>query len=200
MKKRLVAAVLVLCLGIFCGCSANNSTADATTTEAATSTTTATDDELDVSKDAAKVSELGIPTVESVESLKSAAVKLWNAKDYEKAAEAYATYATNANWLANLISVGLDPYYDATSSEQTSLYKSDKDFFNNLVAGEKKANYYKSERNVAMARRALCYYYLGDYTTAVPLLTKALDLIEIDDVDTWKLCMEALYDIVGYTK
>lgn len=48
-----------------------------------------------------------------------------------------------------------------------------------------------------MAYEALCYYKLGDYVTAVPLLTKALDLIEIDEVDYWELCTNALYDIVG---
>ena len=48
-----------------------------------------------------------------------------------------------------------------------------------------------------MAYEALCYYKLGDYVTAVPLLTKALDVIEINEVDYWELCANALYDIVG---
>lgn len=68
---------------------------------------------------------------------------------------------------------------------------------NTVAKGESTANKYKAERNRAMAYEALCYYNLGDYTTAVPLLTKALDLIEIDQVEYWELCTNALYDIVG---
>ena len=51
-----------------------------------------------------------------------------------------------------------------------------------------------------MTYEALCYYNLGDYATAVPLLTKALDLIEIVQVEYWELCTNALYDIVGLNK
>ena len=48
-----------------------------------------------------------------------------------------------------------------------------------------------------MLYEGLCYYYLGDYEQALPLLIKALDLIEIEDETNWKLGMDALYSIVG---
>ena len=49
-----------------------------------------------------------------------------------------------------------------------------------------------------MLYEGLCYYYLNDYETALPLILKALDLIDIKDTTNWKLAMEALYSIVGY--
>lgn len=156
------------------------------------------EDEFDVSADTSKVEELGIPTPSSVNTLRADADNLWRTEDYEKAAPAYALYAKNANWLANLISAGLDPFYDGTKDEKSTLYRDKEAFYKKLVSGEKKSNSYKTERNRAMAYEALCYYKLGDYTTAVPLLTKALDLIEIDQVEYWELCMDALYDIIGY--
>ena len=157
-----------------------------------------TTDEFDVSADAAKVSELGIPTVSSVAKLKSNADSLWNAGDYQAAAEAYSIYAKNANWLANLLSAGCEPFYDGTKDERSDFYSATKSgFYKTVSAGEKKANSYKLERNRAMTYEALCYYHLGDYATAVPLLTKVLDLIEIDQVGYWELCTNALYDIVG---
>ena len=157
-----------------------------------------TTDEFDVSVDAAKVSELGIPTVSSVAEMKSKADSLWDAGDYQAAAEAYSIYAKNANWLANLIAAGCEPYYGRTANEQERFCSEAKGGFYRTVAnGEKQSNSYKIERNRAMAYEALCYYKLGDYVTAVPLLTKALDVIEIDEVDYWELCTNALYDIVG---
>lgn len=160
-----------------------------------------TTDEFDVSADAAKVSELGIPTVSSVAELKSKADSLWDAGDYQAAAEAYSIYAQNANWLANLIAAGCEPFYGGSKDEQSSFYSSTKGgFFSTISNGESKANSYKNERNRAKVYEALCYYKLGDYVTAVPLLTKALDLIEIDEVVYWELCTNTLYDIVGLKK
>ena len=48
-----------------------------------------TTDEFDISADTAKVSELGIPTTSSVAELKKKADELWNAGDYQEAAEAF---------------------------------------------------------------------------------------------------------------
>ena len=140
-------------------------------------------------------------TGEPVAELKKKADELWNAGDYQEAAEAYSIYAKNANWLANLIQAGCEPLYYGTKDERSDFYSATKGgFYTTVSTGESKANGYKSERNRAMTYEALCYYNLGDYATAVPLLTKALDLIEIDQVEYWELCTNALYDIVGLKK
>lgn len=152
-------------------------------------------DEFDLSAETAKVEELGVPTKKSVAALKKEADDLWDAKDYEKAADAYAKYAKQANWLANIIASIDDPYYSGDSDERKYFYNNS--MYDTAASAENTANSYKNERNRAMTREALCYYYLGNYTAAVPLLIKALDLIEIDDSDNWKLCADAINDIIS---
>lgn len=157
-----------------------------------------TTDELDISADAAKVSELGVPTAASVAELKSKADALWAEGDWEKAADAYSEYAQEVNWLANLVAAGCEPFYGGTSDERSQFYTKTKNGFYSTVAnGESRANNYKAERNRAKTYEALCYYKLGNYDMAVPLLTKALELIEIDQVEYWELCTNTLYDILG---
>lgn len=155
------------------------------------------DSEFDFSAEQAKIEELGIPTVSSVAAMKSEADALWNSKDYEAAAVAFSKYAKNANWLANIITAGLEPFYGAS-------YDKRKDWtpkqlsYRELGNAESKSNSYKSERNRAMLYEGLCYFYMNDYETALPLLIKALDLIDIEDETNWELGMDALYSIVGY--
>lgn len=155
------------------------------------------DSEFDLSVEQNKVAELGIPTVSSVATLKKEADDLWAAKDYRKAADAYATYAKQANWLANIITGGLEPFYGASYDKRKNWYPSVLSY-SSLSSAESKANEYKRERNRAMLYEGLCYYNLNEYETALPLLLKALDLIEIEDETNWKLGMETVYTIVGY--
>ena len=154
------------------------------------------DSEFDFSEEQKKVEDLGIPTVNSVAELKAKADELWQSKNYEEAAPAYAAYAKQANWLANIISGGLEPYYGASYDDRKDW--SPKELkLKDLIRAESTSNDYKSERNRAMLYEGLCYYNLGDYEQALPLLIKALDLIEIEDETNWKLGMDALYSIVG---
>lgn len=105
-----------------------------------------TTDEFDISADTAKVSELGIPTTSPVAELKKKADELWNAGDYQEAAEAYSIYAKNANWLANLIQAGCEPFYDGTKDKRSDFYSAIKGgFYTTVSTGESKANGYKSE-------------------------------------------------------
>lgn len=118
-------------------------------------------------------------------------------KDYQNAANAYAIYAKQVNWLANLITAGLEPFYGAKYDDRKSFYPRILSY-SDLTAAENKANEYKGERNRAMLYEGLCYYNMDEYETALPLLIKALDLIEIKDEANWKLGMESLYTIIGY--
>ena len=168
--------------------------------EGTTETTSTSDSTFDLSEQEQKVKELGIPTVSSVAELKKAADDLWKAKDYEAAAETYAVYAKQANWLANIISAALEPFYGASYDDRKSFSISsfDKSSKYKLADCESKANSYKSERNRAMLYEGLCYYNLNQYEVALPLLIKALDLIDIAEKTNWRLGMNALYGIVGY--
>lgn len=155
------------------------------------------DTEFDLSAEQEKIEELGIPTIESVDKLKEEADALWENKDYKEAASAYANYAKQANWLANIISAGLEPYYGASYDDRKSWYPKDLSY-SELSSAESTSNKYKSERNRAMLYEGLCYYNQNDYETALPLLIKALDLIEINDEVNWGTGMDALYAIIGY--
>lgn len=177
--KKLLALVLALALMLPC------------------LSTLAEEDAFDMTADQETVAELGIPTVSTVAALKAEADKLWAAQDYSAAAAAYATYAKQANWLANLISAGLDPFYTASSSDRKGWSPSVLSW-NDLTGPENSANDYKAERNRAILQHGLCYYNLGDYENALPLLLKALDLIELDQESYWKDAMAALYAIIGY--
>ena len=137
-------------------------------------------DELDVSTTAEKIAELGVPTVDTVKELKSKADNLWNAENWAEAAEAYETYAAKANWLANLITKGLEPYYSSSSDDRKSVPSA---MLTKLAIYERMANNYKSERNRAIMRRGICYYKLGDYANALTYLSKALELIPASDTD-----------------
>lgn len=162
-------------------------------------TTVLAEDAFDTSADAKQVEELGVPTLSSVAASKKKADDLWSQKNYKKAAVAYAEYAKEVNWLANLVSAGLDPYYNASSSDRKEYYPNDTTMRTSaLVKYELEANVYKTERNRAIMQEGLCYYYLNDYERALPLLLKALDLFSLDEVSNWKTTMTALYDIIGY--
>ena len=149
----------------------------------------------DITVDTTKVEELGVPTKKSVATMKATADGYWEAKDYANAAPAYAIYAKNANWLANIIAAIDEPYYSATSKKRDNFYYSS--MFSTASSAESSANSYKEQRNQAMAREAMCYYYLGDYNSAIPLLIKALDLIDIEDTTNWKMCADAINDIIS---
>lgn len=162
-------------------------------------TTVLAEDAFDTSADTKQVEELGVPTLTSVAELKSEADSLWSQEKYDEAAVAYAIYAKQVNWLANLVSAGLDPFYNASSSDRKDYYPSDTSMrVGALASHERKANEYKEERNRAIMQEGLCYYYLNDYESALPLLLKALDLFSLDEVANWQITMNALYTIIGY--
>lgn len=157
------------------------------------------EDEMDTSEQQKKVQELGIPTVTSVGELKNLADNLWNGGDYEGAAQVYSKYSEQANWLANIISANLEPYYSADydTKKYWNLYGGiDLD---SLTPLETTANEYKSERNRAMVYEGLCYYNMKDYGKALPLLLKALDILEADQGALWKTAIKTVCTMVGVT-
>ena len=78
------------------------------------------------------------------------------------------------------------------------IFRQKKIDISDLAMYETASNTFKSERNRAMLYEGLCYYNIGDYEMALPLLIKALDIIEITDEENWELGMQALYSIVGF--
>jgi len=164
--------------------------------EAADTAVESADDLFDTSDEEEQVSELGIPTPESVADLKEKADSLYDEKSYKDAAQAYANYAKNANWLANLLSQTLEPYYGAAYDDRKS-FSPEVLSISTMSGVESLANAYKAERNRAYLYEGLCYKEAGDNDAALPLLLKALDIIEIDQEDYWKEAMDAVLEIIG---
>lgn len=158
----------------------------------------AAEDEMDISEQQKKVQELGIPTTASVEELKNLADNLYASGEYEGAAQVYNKYSQQANWLANIISTCLEPYYGASYDDRKDWRITNKKMTVSLLAPfEEKANGYKYERNRAVLYEGMCYYKMNDYSRALPMLLKALDILDHSQEDDWKLAMGTVCSMVG---
>ena len=73
------------------------------------------EDPFDLTVSTKKVKEFGVITKAQVDQLETTAKKLFTAGDCGNAIKALGEYAKKANWLANMISANLDPYYTASS-------------------------------------------------------------------------------------
>lgn len=150
---------------------------------------------LDISQAQKEIDEYGVPTISSVDQMGKKCDDYYDKGLWKEAAVAYELYAKNANWIANLISSGLDPYYSASYDDKKKFPYSE---LSPLVKFETKANYYKNERNKAILRLGICYFKLADNKTALPYILKALDLIPIDNKEHWKEARDILYQIIQY--
>lgn len=92
-----------------------------------------------------------------------------------------------------MISANLDPYYGAS-------YDDRKDYpyakIKPLIPLETMANEYKKKRNIAFAMHGECLLKTGDKKAAIPLLLKALDLIDIDNEIWWERTRKNLLWII----
>lgn len=151
-----------------------------------------TSDPFDLSASEKLTKELGVPSVEDIAKLETKVKSLLDADDCGAAIPVLDEYARKANWLANLISAGIQPYYGASYDEQkhfADVYK--------LASLEQKANEYKAKRNHAMVMQGECFAKLGNKPKATALLVQALDLIDIKDRDWWQKARTSLYSLIG---
>jgi hypothetical protein len=132
-------------------------------------------DPFDLTKNQKQVEEFGVPTVSSVKRLGDSALALYRAGDWKAAAPALSEYGKTANWLANLITTGMRPFYSASSRDQDSAMGQ----INVLVAWEKQANDLRQLRNRAMVMEAECYFKSGDKNKGLSLLIKSLELLPV---------------------
>ena len=155
------------------------------------------DDPLDLSSQLEKVEKHGVPTVAMVQEMKEKAEMLYTNQMWEDAAVAYEEFAQKANWLANLISQCVEPYYSASYDDRKNIsYTALKEY----IPYENKANELKEQRNVSYVRIGLCYKNMGNNSQAVTYLHKGLDLLDIDQKVEWNEAASALAEIVGFSK
>lgn len=151
------------------------------------------EDPFDLTVSTKNVKEFGVITKAQVDQLETNAKKLFTAGDCSNAIKALEEYAKKANWLANMISANLAPYYTASYDDRKS-YNFEK--LKPLIPLETMANEYKAKRNRAFAMQGECYLKLGDKEAALPLLLKALDLLEIEDDEWWTRSRNNLLSII----
>jgi len=105
---------------------------------------TESEDPFDLTEINDKIEELGVPTVESVSQLETSAVELFEANNCEEALPALEAFSKNANWLSNIISSGLEPYYGASyDTRQDFPYRN----LRPLIPIEERANELRQKRN-----------------------------------------------------
>ncbi len=152
-------------------------------------------DPIDVSIQKEQIEKYGIPTISAIKEMKDKADALYDSHSWEEAATAYEIYAKHVNWLANLLSQCVEPYYSASYDDRKSIPQS---IIRPLIPFESKANECKRNRNEAFVKIGICYKNMGDIKNAVVYLHKGLDLIDIKDDTYWKLAAEAMAEILEF--
>lgn len=152
-------------------------------------------DPLDVSKEVEQIELYGVPTFSAVEEMRMKADALYEAKSWKEAAEAYEQYAKHANWLANIVSQCVEPYYSASYDDKKNMSYT---LLKSFIPYENAANKLKEGRNVSYVRIGLCYKNMGDINKAVTFLHKGLDILSIDQYTEWSLGAAAIAEIVGF--
>lgn len=153
-----------------------------------------TEDSLDLSQYQSKISELGLPTFDSVSELKNKAIQTFESGNYKEALPLLEEWAGQANWLANLITGGLKPFYSASYDDRKKFPSSN---LAKLFVYETLANVLKTDRNHSLIMQAECLYYLGNKSDAVARYLKALELTHTNDWEWWVRAINGLYKIIG---
>ena len=150
-------------------------------------------DPFDLSASQSKVEELGVITKPEVDALEAKAKELFNAGNCKAAIPVLIDYSKKSNWLANMIAATLEPYYGANYDDRKS-YSYAK--LEPLIPMESMANDYKRKRNIAFAMQGECLVKVGDKKGAIPVLLKALDLIDLDSDVWWERTRNNLLSVI----
>jgi tetratricopeptide (TPR) repeat protein len=151
-------------------------------------------DPLDLTQEREQIQKYGVPTINVVQEMKYKADSLYDMKSWKEAALAYEVYAEHANWLANLLSQCIEPFYSASYDERMAVVNKIKSF----MSLEAKSNQYKRLRNQAYVNVGLCYKNIGDIKGATAYFYKGLDLLNVDDMEYWALARNAMLEILEY--
>lgn len=145
----------------------------------------------DLSSSEQKIRELGVPKKSDIDALGEKAGKLFNDGNCEAALPLLREFAHKTNWLANLIVNGLEPFYGASYDDRKG-YGGVRE----LVVYETLGNNYKKKRNIAIAMQGECFLKQGKPEDALPLLVRALDLLDIDEKEWWDRTRGNLYSLI----
>lgn len=141
-----------------------------------------------------QVERLGVPSPQEVDSLRERAYSLYEADSCSTAVPALQTHAEKANWLANVIDQGLQPFYDASYDDQENVSAGRIRILGNF---EGSANELKRERNESYVMVAECEREMGNQNVAMVYYMSALDLIDVENRSLWDRARTGLYETVG---
>lgn len=137
-----------------------------------------------------------LPTPQSVAAMQTQAEALVNAGKCQEAIPVLELWATQSNWLSNLITAGLDPFYSASYTNQKNVPSST---LNALAPYETQSNQYKMQRNLATVIKAECLVKLARPNEAAAVYARALDLINYSESALWNRATTGLYALIGVT-
>lgn len=150
---------------------------------------------LNLDTERAYVEAYGVPTVASVEALSKEADSLFAEGDWEKAIDRYQSLAQQSNWLANLLTQCLNPYYNASYDDKK---RTPLNTLNKLSVYEKSSNEYKMLRDRSFLRIALCYKQMNKKEECIMYLYKTLDKMSMKESADWQTAMQTMCEITGY--
>ena len=140
-----------------------------------------------------RIEELGVPTPALIDELEASAYALLESEGCDVAIDAFEEFGRQANWLANLISGGLEPFYRASVSDQRELPVVR---IGMLADYERMANDLKVRRNAAMIAQGECLLELDEKGEGTALLLNVLRLTRVSDEEEWDRARNALYDVL----
>lgn len=136
--------------------------------------------------------EDGVPDKADVDQLIAQAVSTFESEDCRRAIPQLAEAQARANHLANLITIGLEPFYDASYDDRRSFRG-----VGELAPFEAMSNEYKRERNRLMVMEAECLLNTNQTREGIVRLYRALELIDIDNGPLWNRARDRLYSEIG---
>jgi hypothetical protein len=151
----------------------------------------------DLGKYQALVDSGVFPTAGNVERARLAALSAFDSGQCERALPLIDEWTRMANWHANLITAGLEPFYGALSSERNDWFgRQTAERRSSLVELERSANRYRSQRNLGMVMRAECLAAVDLPLESLATFARALDLIGIDETELWMRAQTGLYELI----
>lgn len=112
-----------------------------------------------MSESSAVTDAFGVVTQPEVDLLEQRVKELFNSGDCVEALPVLEDYMEKSNWMANLNSATLEPYYNADYDDRKNLPHAR---LQPLVPLEKLANSYKKKRNIAYAMWGECLMSTGN--------------------------------------
>ena len=131
-------------------------------------------------------------------AIQSEAQKLFDQGQCEDAIPELTRVWEISNDIANTITSGLDPFYDADRDATSEFMSNNRELFKKLAQDETNANKLKAKRNLSMVMIGECHIKLGQTAQGLSFLRKALDLIDIGDLEMWNRARTGAFEAVGY--